>query len=48
MGMNKEQVKKINEKAGNNFKFDIQFYMFHKEKQFKNSNYYIQTDEINV
>ena len=33
MGMNKEQVKKINEKAGNNFKFDIQFYMFHKEKQ---------------
>ena len=33
MGMNREQVKKINEKAGNNFKFDTQFYMFHKEKQ---------------
>ena len=33
MGMNREQVKKINEKAGNNFKFDTQSYIFNKEKQ---------------
>ena len=31
MGMNKEQVKKINEKAGNNFKFYIKLYMLQKK-----------------
>ena len=33
MGMTVGQIKKINEKAGNNFEFDTQYYIFHKEKR---------------
>ncbi|MDD3225867.1 MAG: hypothetical protein PHX70_14405 [Clostridium sp.] len=28
-----EELNKINEKCGNDFKLDLQYYMFHKEKQ---------------